>query len=192
MAIGEAVAGHSLVTGGSGIALGLPENFRRAGLLGEQGSGFTPARGRGAVLSGSCSTASLAQVEAYLRSHPGLAVAADDLMSGRLTVGQALEFFRAHGEEAPLVYSTADPARVRAAQSRHGREAVAGAIEAFFGEARRGARRRRRVAAGGRRRRDVRAPWSPRSGWTTCWSAPRSIRACRLSPPAADGRCGSR
>jgi uncharacterized protein YgbK (DUF1537 family) len=33
LTIGEAVADLSLVTGGSGIALGLPENFRRAGLL---------------------------------------------------------------------------------------------------------------------------------------------------------------
>ena len=32
-AIGEAVAPHALVTGGSGVAMGLPENFRRAGLL---------------------------------------------------------------------------------------------------------------------------------------------------------------
>src|SRR5580700_2332010 len=32
-AIGEAAAAHALITGGSGVALGLPENFRRAGLL---------------------------------------------------------------------------------------------------------------------------------------------------------------
>ena len=133
MAIGEAIAGDRLVTGGSGVALGLPENFRRAGLLAEEGSGFTPARGPGVVLSGSCSKASLAQVEAYLASHPGMAVAADDLMSGSLGVGEAMDFFRAHRAEEPLVYSTAEPERVKAAQGRHGREAVAGAIETFFG-----------------------------------------------------------
>ena len=33
LALGAALAGHRLVTGGSGIALGLPENFRRAGKL---------------------------------------------------------------------------------------------------------------------------------------------------------------
>ena len=33
LAIGEAVDGQALVTGGSGVAMGLPENFRRAGLL---------------------------------------------------------------------------------------------------------------------------------------------------------------
>ena len=33
LTLGEALADLKLVTGGSGIALGLPENFRRAGLL---------------------------------------------------------------------------------------------------------------------------------------------------------------
>ena len=36
-AIGEAAADLPLITGGSGIALGLPENFRRQGLLGDGG-----------------------------------------------------------------------------------------------------------------------------------------------------------
>ena len=33
VAIGEAAASHALITGGSGVAMGLPANFRRAGLL---------------------------------------------------------------------------------------------------------------------------------------------------------------
>ena len=36
LAIGEAAAHHALITGGSGVAMGLPENFRRAGLLPER------------------------------------------------------------------------------------------------------------------------------------------------------------
>ncbi|KAB2873116.1 MAG: four-carbon acid sugar kinase family protein, partial [Bauldia sp.] len=72
--IGAAVAEHRLVTGGSGIAIGLPENFRKMGLLGGDEAGFSPARGPGAVLSGSCSIASRGQVAAYLADHPGLAV----------------------------------------------------------------------------------------------------------------------
>src|SRR5205823_8575684 len=31
--VGEAASEHPLITGGSGVAMGLPENFRRAGLL---------------------------------------------------------------------------------------------------------------------------------------------------------------
>jgi uncharacterized protein YgbK (DUF1537 family) len=131
--IGKAIASHKLVTGGSGIALGLPENFRSAGLLAEKKSAFAPSRGPGIVLSGSCSTASQAQVAHYLKAHPGIAVEPADLMNGRLSVDDAAGFVQAHRGEAPIIYSTADPAGVAAAQASLGREAVAGAIEQFFG-----------------------------------------------------------
>lgn len=132
MAIGRAIADHILITGGSGIALGLPENFRSRGLLRDEGSGFTPVRGKAAVLSGSCSRASIAQVEAYMKAHPGLAVDGGDILSGRLTVDAALAFFRKHSGEAPIIYSTAEPDKVKAVQEKYGQEEAARAIEHFF------------------------------------------------------------
>ena len=52
-AIGEAAADFPLITGGSGIALGLPENFRRAGAARRRRRRRRPAadrrRGRGAI-----------------------------------------------------------------------------------------------------------------------------------------------
>ena len=66
-AIGEAAADFKLITGGSGIALGLPGNFRRQGLLdGGAADSLPEISGAAAVLSGSCSTATLAQV-AYMK-----------------------------------------------------------------------------------------------------------------------------
>src|SRR5215471_8269834 len=64
-AIGEAAADFPLITGGSGIALGLPENFRRRGLLGDgtAAGALPPVVGAAAVLSGSCSEATRAQVD---------------------------------------------------------------------------------------------------------------------------------
>jgi len=38
LAIGEAAAEHALITGGSGVAMGLPANFRRQGKLPERGA----------------------------------------------------------------------------------------------------------------------------------------------------------
>ncbi len=125
LAIGAAVAGHKLVTGGSGIALGLPENFRRAGELREGTGGFEPIAGPGVALSGSCSPASLAQVEAHLANHPGLPVTADDLLAGKLTVADAADFVARHRGNDPIVYSSADPETVRQAQKRHGGKLVA-------------------------------------------------------------------
>ena len=63
-AIGEAAADLPLITGGSGIALGLPENFRRQGLLGDGGGAdaLPAVEGAAAVLSGSCSEATQRQV----------------------------------------------------------------------------------------------------------------------------------
>jgi hypothetical protein len=63
-AIGEAAADFPLITGGSGIALGLPDNFRRRGLLGDGGAAdaLPPIADPAAVLSGSCSDATRAQV----------------------------------------------------------------------------------------------------------------------------------
>lgn len=133
-AIGAAIADHRLVTGGSGIALGLPENFRKAGKLGISGAGFSGIRGPGVVLSGSCSTASRTQLVHHLQKHPGFAVEPEALMEGRTTVDQAVAFVRNHRDAAPAVYSSAEPVAVAVAQDRYGRERVAEAIELFFGQ----------------------------------------------------------
>src|SRR5437660_5983674 len=72
-AIGEAAADFPLITGGSGIALGLPENFRRQGLIGDNAAAdaLPPVAGAAVVLSGSCSEATRAQV-AYMRERAPL------------------------------------------------------------------------------------------------------------------------
>lgn len=134
LAIGGAIGGAKLVTGGSGIALGLPDNFRKHGLLSGHGTGFTRGRGGAAVLSGSCSNQSRAQVKAYTAGHPGLAVMPDDVMSGAMTAQKAFDHVMERIGHAPMVYSSADPSEVKAAQERYGKDAVAEAIEGFFGE----------------------------------------------------------
>jgi hypothetical protein len=64
-AIGAACADHALITGGSGIAMGLPQNFRNQGLLPDRGDADTlpeAAKGAMAVVVGSCSRATLGQI----------------------------------------------------------------------------------------------------------------------------------
>jgi uncharacterized protein YgbK (DUF1537 family) len=134
LAIGAAVADARLVTGGSGIALGLPENFRARGLLSGRGTAFTPARGPAAVLSGSCSVQSLAQVRAYTAHHPGLEISPDAVMAGTMTARKAFDHVMERIGLSPMVYSSADPQEVKAAQERHGAAELAEAIEGFFGE----------------------------------------------------------
>ncbi len=146
LAIGAAADGLPLVTGGSGIALGLPENFRRRGLLvGGQG-GWSGTEGRAAILSGSCSIATREQIATHRARHPALEIDVDAVLAGETRAADVAAWLLAQNDELPLAYSSADPARVRAAQERHGREASAAAIEALFAET------ARRLVAGGVRR----------------------------------------
>ena len=132
VAIGRAAAGLPLITGGSGIATGLPENFRDRGELTESRDAWRGVTGRAAVLSGSCSTATRGQVDLYRADHPSFEVTADAVMGGEVGAALIFEWVVAQGDAAPLVYSSADPEKVKAAQARYGAEALAGAIEDLF------------------------------------------------------------
>ena len=135
LAIGEACAEAPLITGGSGIALGLPRNFIRAGLARGQPAPVGGVGGREAILAGSCSARTLEQIEAHRESHPSLAVAPGDVVEGRVTARSIVDFVTANAGRAPLVFSSAAPDAVARAQERFGREAVAHAIERLFAQA---------------------------------------------------------
>jgi uncharacterized protein YgbK (DUF1537 family) len=134
MTIGTAATDHKLVTGGSGIAQGLPQNFRAKGKLAGKAAKLPVAAGRGIVLCGSCSTASQNQVANYIDGHPGLAVDPGEVMLGRMTVERAVAWIGAQDQVTPIVYSTAAPKAVSDAQAEFGREAVAARIETFFAD----------------------------------------------------------
>ena len=131
MTLGRAAEGLPLLTGGSGIALGLPGVFRAAGLLSAGGGAWTPQDGPAAILSGSCSKATRAQVARHAERHPAREITADAVMAGEAEA-EALAAWARGQEGIPLIYTSADPAAVRDAQARHGRERVAGAIEDLF------------------------------------------------------------
>ncbi len=144
--LGVAAAGHRLVTGSSAIALALPRNFRAAGLLAAEPPPLARPAGPGIVLCGSCSETSRAQVEAYGRTAPWLAIDPDKLLSGQMTVERAYAWVRAQSGAVPMIFSTMNAATVASTQARFGARRVADAIEQFFGEL-----ARRLVDAGVRR-----------------------------------------
>jgi uncharacterized protein YgbK (DUF1537 family) len=51
-----------------------------------------------------------------------------------MTAARAAEWALDRKEDLPLVYSSAEPTVVKAAQDRHGRAEIAGRIERLFGE----------------------------------------------------------
>jgi uncharacterized protein YgbK (DUF1537 family) len=131
VAIGEAAARHALLSGGSGVAMGLPANFRRAGLLPEadDAASLPVVTGPAAVLSGSCSRATLAQL-GFARSHlpvheldplatpdaAQLAKTALDWAGGRI------------GETPVVIAASAPPDKVAAIQAAMGGPDKAGAL----------------------------------------------------------------
>jgi len=130
-AIAAACTGHPLITAGSGVAIGLPENFRRAGLLPRRADAaeLPNAAGLSAVISGSCSQATNGQVAHWIES--GRAATRIDplaLARGSDAAAEALRLASPALAAGPvLFYATAAPEAVKAVQAKLG-VAEAGAL----------------------------------------------------------------
>jgi uncharacterized protein YgbK (DUF1537 family) len=129
MEIGAAAMDLPLITGGSGVALGLPRNFGcTPGAV-----PWTPQPGRAIALSGSCSIATRAQVARHAMQNPTREIVAADVIEGRLTAADLAGWLMAQ-EGLPLAYSSADPEVVKAVQNRYGLDRSAHALEQLFAE----------------------------------------------------------
>ncbi|MEM9341918.1 MAG: 3-oxo-tetronate kinase [Pseudomonadota bacterium] len=138
MEIGKAAKGAPLVTGGSGVAQGLPANF---GCTATEAP-WTGQGGKSVALSGSCSTATRGQVAYHAARHPSREVGAAEIIEGRLTPDAVSDWLLSQ-DGLPLAYSSADPAEVAKVQDAFGREAASAALEKFFADV------ARRVVDGG-------------------------------------------
>jgi uncharacterized protein YgbK (DUF1537 family) len=151
--LGEACADLPLLTGGSGLALGLPGNFRKAGKLRDiDASQLESVSGGEVVLAGSASVATNGQVAAWLEAkRPALRIDPLELAAGRPVVEQALEFVRKSAETV-LIYATSTPDEVKAVQQKLGVERAGAMVEDALGQIAKGllnAGVRRFVVAGG-------------------------------------------
>lgn len=131
LAIGEAVADQRLVSGGSGIAMGLPANFRRKGLLPlrEDAAALPSVTGPEVVLAGSCSAVTLAQIEAFRSERPARKL--DPLALARgAELPEVIAWAREHMASGPvLIYASAPPEEVRRIQQELGRERASAIVE---------------------------------------------------------------
>jgi 3-dehydrotetronate 4-kinase len=131
--LGRAAADMQLITGGSGIALGLPSNFIRKGLMkvAEAAPRMTAESGRSLILAGSCSEATRGQIAAAIKAGiPALKVDPLDLSAGRTSAADIIGWVMKQPSTKPvLVYSSDDPAQVRAAQDKLGRDIAGRVIE---------------------------------------------------------------
>lgn len=151
--LGEACADLPLLTGGSGLALGLPGNFRKAGKLRDiDASKLEDISGGEVVLAGSASVATNGQVAAWLEANrPALRIDPLALADGKPVVEQALAFARDAGQTV-LIYATSSPDEVKAVQQKLGVERAGALVEDALGQIANGllqAGVRRFVVAGG-------------------------------------------
>ena len=130
MRLGPALKGMPLVTAGSGVAIGLPQNFGLSPT--PQASVLPKASGLQAVVSGSCSQATNRQVAHFIASgRPSFLIDPLHLKgSWEDLVQEALAWAQGHLATGPvLVYSTATPESVQAVQSQLGVEAAGHQVE---------------------------------------------------------------
>ena len=137
MRLGPALANLPLVTAGSGVAIGLPQNFgiQATGESAAQAAALPAATGWQAVVSGSCSQATNGQVAAWVANgqpHRALnltAVLGSDVQS-QAEVQSVLSWAKALLPQGPvLIYSTADAESVKASQSAMGSDATGARVE---------------------------------------------------------------
>ena len=129
MRLGPALQDMPLVTAGSGVAIGLPQNFGR--LPSVHASVLPKADGLQAVVSGSCSRATNAQVLAFISAGlPALAIDPLRVASGIDVAAEALAWAAPLLQAGPvLVYSTAESAAIKAVQSKLGVEKAGALVE---------------------------------------------------------------
>ena len=123
----------ALVVAGSGLAIGIPALHGLAPSA--QAAQLPAAAGSRAVVSGSCSAATNAQVAAFIAhpdGGPDRAFAVDPLRlaAGEDQAAQALAWARPRlGARPVLVYATAAPEAVKAAQAQLGAERAGALVE---------------------------------------------------------------
>jgi len=131
-ALGAAALERSVSIGASGLGLGLARGLIASGAVASTATETmgAPVGGRVACLAGSCSQATLTQIERAEQAMPVLRLDPDGLVDRPQEVQRALAWAGEHLDRGPiLLASSAAPDRVAAVQARHGRAETGHAIE---------------------------------------------------------------
>lgn len=136
--IGTACKDLKLITGGSAVAQGLPDNFRAAKLMDNAAatSNFTAPTSKTVILSGSCSEATLAQLKYAKETVAFYELDAEEILAGAPVLDQALAWAdeALKTQEIILFYSSTDPQTLAKIQSASNKVAVGAAVEDVIGK----------------------------------------------------------
>ncbi len=120
------------LTGGSGIALGLPKIYKDRGLLSARNFKIPKNDSNAIILSGSCSVATINQINIYKENNPSLYVSPDEVINNEDLVEKVFSWIKVNETLSPLIYSTSDTKTVTEKQKQYGQEILANKIENFF------------------------------------------------------------
>ncbi|MGO8082218.1 four-carbon acid sugar kinase family protein [Rhizobium leguminosarum] len=132
--LGEVALETPVSTGASGLGLGLARALVRSGRI-SSGAATTadairPVGGLSAIVAGSCSKATLHQLDIAERSMPVLRLDPERLLAGPQEIAAAISWAGDRISAGPVVIAaSAAPETVSRLQSLHGREASGHAIE---------------------------------------------------------------
>ncbi|QKJ85540.1 hypothetical protein PMPD1_0565 [Paramixta manurensis] len=134
---GEAVADLKLVTGGSGLAIGLARQWKKDHATAPVQQSRWQRSGRSVILAGSCSERTNQQVAHYREHGPAIAIEVEPLLTGAVrpeTYAHTLceQVLALPEAPAPLIYATASPSALNAIQQKFGVEKSSAAIEQLF------------------------------------------------------------
>ncbi|TAU18853.1 3-oxo-tetronate kinase [Rhizobium ruizarguesonis] len=132
--LGEVALETPVSTGASGLGLGLARALVRSGRISSGGATTTdairPVGGLSAVVAGSCSKATLHQLDIAERSMPVLRLDPEQLLAGPDEIAAAISWAGDRISAGPVVVAaSAAPETVSRLQSLYGREATGHAIE---------------------------------------------------------------
>ena len=142
-AIGAACDDAVLVTGGSGVALGLPANLVKAGFINTAQKSINTqqqnddAQGWAVVIAGSVSQATNQQVEVWKAQRPAFYIDPLAIAKGQPVVDQAVQFCLEHHQQHKqtcLLYATSPSQQVQQIQAQLGVDAASLLIENALAE----------------------------------------------------------
>ena len=130
--LGAALSDMRLVTGGSGLAIGLARQWATAETDAEAEQAGRPQGDRAVVLSGSCSQMTIRQVAAYRQLAPACEVEIEHCLEDAEGYARQLcDWVEAHRHQAlaPLLFATADAQQLQVIQQRYGAQRSSAAVK---------------------------------------------------------------
>ena len=132
---GEALKETRLVTGGSGLAIGIARAWATQQQNSDAEHAGRPQGDRAVVISGSCSQMTNRQVQAYRQQAPSHEVLVERCLDNTESYAQELcNWVEAHHQPdlAPLLFATADAQQLQAIQQQYGAARSSEAVEQLF------------------------------------------------------------